>query len=392
MARRWRMLAVLFLARITMAFQFQAVAALSPVVMREFDAGLSDVGLLIGLYLAPGIVISYPGGAIGARFGDRNAVAAGMVLMVVGGTLMALGATWEAQLAGRLLAGTGGIVLNVLMAKMVQDWFAGREIATAMAVYLNSWPLGIAAALVVLPAVAGAGGYAAAGATVTGLVALGLALFLAGYRAPPGMGAARVPRARLPGRQLGAILLVGSIWALFNGALGAVFGFGPAMLAERGWGLAEASSATSLVMWLVALASPLGGILADRTGRRDALLVLGVLGFAAGMVAAALAGAAVPATVLVVFAVVGLACGLAVGPITSMPAAVLSPESRAAGMGVYYTLFYTTAVVFPALAGAIAERAGSAAFAFLLGAVALIACLPLLAVFRASRHRPPRAA
>jgi hypothetical protein len=32
------------------------------------------------------------------------------------------------------LAGTGGVLLNVLMSKMVTDWFAGKEIATSMAV------------------------------------------------------------------------------------------------------------------------------------------------------------------------------------------------------------------------------------------------------------------
>jgi MFS family permease len=67
--------------------------------------------------------------------------------MVVGGLVMAFGVGWPAQLSGRLLAGFGGVLLNVLMSKMVTDWFAGREIATAMAIYVNSWPFGIAIAL-----------------------------------------------------------------------------------------------------------------------------------------------------------------------------------------------------------------------------------------------------
>ena len=45
------------------------------------------------------------------------------------------------------------MLLNVLMSKMVTDWFAGKEIGTAMAVFLNSWPLGIALALLALPIV-----------------------------------------------------------------------------------------------------------------------------------------------------------------------------------------------------------------------------------------------
>jgi hypothetical protein len=42
-------------------------------------------------------------------------------------------------------------VLNVISSKMVADWVAECEIATAMALFLNSWPFGIAIALLVLP-------------------------------------------------------------------------------------------------------------------------------------------------------------------------------------------------------------------------------------------------
>ncbi len=366
-----------------MAFQFQAVAALSPVMMREFGVGLSEIGILIGLYLAPGIVIALPGAAIGRRLGDKRAIAGGMLLMIAGSLLMVLGHSWAAQMAGRVAAGTGGILLNVLMTKLVQDWFAGREIATAMAIYLNSWPVGIAVALLVLPAAADVGGYAAAGWTVTALIAVGLILFVSGCQVAGTAGQSGAARAPLSRSELAGILLVGLIWALFNGALGIVFGFGPAMLSERGWTLGEASSTTSLVLWLVAVGAPLGGVLADWTGRRDVLLLVGVLGFAAAMVAAAATGE----HAVSVFAIMGLAAGLAVGPITSMPAEVLSAESRALGMGVYYTLFYAAAVAFPMLAGALADGAGTASATFLLGTGLLLACGPVLAIHRARAAR-----
>jgi hypothetical protein len=59
---RWLILAVLFLARTAMAFQFQAVAAVSSVVVADFGIDYTQLGLLIGLYLLPGTVIAYPGG------------------------------------------------------------------------------------------------------------------------------------------------------------------------------------------------------------------------------------------------------------------------------------------------------------------------------------------
>jgi len=63
MANRWGVLGLLFLVRTTMAFQFESVAAISPVLQRDFGVGLGEIGTLIGLYLLPGVVIALPGGA-----------------------------------------------------------------------------------------------------------------------------------------------------------------------------------------------------------------------------------------------------------------------------------------------------------------------------------------
>src|SRR6202020_1914646 len=138
-----------------MAFQFQSVAAVAPLLGDTFGVSLADIGLLIGLYFAPVLVLALPGGAIGRRFGDRPKVVASLLLMLVGELAMALSPSWVVQIAGRLV---GGVMFNVQMTKMVADWFAGQEIATAMAIFVNSWPAGIALSLVCLPLVATAFG------------------------------------------------------------------------------------------------------------------------------------------------------------------------------------------------------------------------------------------
>jgi hypothetical protein len=45
------------------------------------------------------------------------------------------------------------------MSKMVADWFAGREIRLAMAVFVNSFPIGVGLALLSLGAAAEAFGW-----------------------------------------------------------------------------------------------------------------------------------------------------------------------------------------------------------------------------------------
>src|ERR1700692_5022710 len=105
---RWGILAVLFTVRATMALQFQRLAAAAPLLSSEYGVGLADVGVLIGLYFAPGVALALPGGAIGQRFGDKATVVGALLLMLAGSVAMASAASWNMQIARRVIAGAGG--------------------------------------------------------------------------------------------------------------------------------------------------------------------------------------------------------------------------------------------------------------------------------------------
>jgi len=376
--QRWNVLIILFVARLSMAFQFQSVASLSPAIMKAYGVGLGDIGLLISLYLAPGIAFALPGGEIGRRFGDKRVVLFGLALMMAGGLVMAFAPTWHWQIAGRIGAGIGGVVLNVLMSKMVTDWFAGKEIATAMAIFVNSWPVGIALCLFLLPMIAATQGVAAALLITAVFCALGFVLFAALYIAPSRAGsAAMLPAAAWPRPPaIRAMVVAGTIWGLFNAALGMVFGFGTVLLVERGWDLAAAGSATSLVLWMVSLSVPFGGVLADKTGKHVEIMLIGFALFAVALLTATRTGAVIPA-----FIALGLVGGLSAGPVMSLPARVLTPPLRAVGMGIHFTLFYVFVVATPIIAGVLSTRIGTAAAAFDFGAFMLALCFPAYWVF-----------
>jgi len=383
MANRWTILAALFLARSAMGFQFQSVASLSPLISDSYGASLADIGFLIGLYLAPGLIVALPGGAIAARFGDKRVVNLAMAMMLAGCVLISFGPGWNSLMAGRILAGVGGVMLNVVMTKMVVDWFAGREMSTALAIFINSWPVGIGLGLVALPYVAETYDLAAAWSFVMVYVAVGWAVFAGIYRAPENAAsvATSVTAVSFPVVALG---LAGVIWALYNAALAMVFSFGVEVLIERGWALASAGSLTSSFMFVASIALPLGGILADRTGRRDTVIAVSLLGYACLMPLLLYAPAgAVP----VVLAVAGALFALGGGPIMTLPAMVLSPKSRAFGMGVFFTIYYVLMMLAPGLAGALAEWTGSVGSAIWLGVGMVLICLLALVLFRQSVAR-----
>ena len=331
-----------------MAFQFQSVAAVAPLLGHTFGVSLADIGWLIGLYFAPGVALALPGGAIGKRFGDKPTVIAALLLMLVGELAMALSHSWPVQIAGRLVSGAGGVMLNVQMTKMVADWFAGKEIATAMAIFVNSWPAGIALSLVSLPPIATAFGIEAVYLAVAALIALGLVFFAPAYPSPPNdHDDVRQPDRRGPiATTLTALIAAGLIWGLFNVGFAMIFSFGPSMLDERGWSISAAGSVISIVLWLGGDLGAARRLLADRTGRPNLILPVGCIVFAVLMIVLPRSDA-----VISTITAIGLLSGLPAGPMMSLPARVLKAETRAIGMGIFYTLYYGTMMLGPVVGG-----------------------------------------
>ena len=378
MNNRWSILAVLFLVRLTMAFQFQTIAALSPFLIDSFALALADIGLLIGVFLAPGVIIAVPGGAIAARFGDKRVVAGALALMLFGAVLTTLASDWNMLIAGRLIAGVGGVLLNIVTTKLLVDWFAGREIATAMAIFVNSWPIGIALALLILPPTAQASGVGSAWWIVVAMVTASLVLFAALYRAPPGLkeAEASVKITKLP---LVPLALAGLIWALYNTGLAMVFSFGPAFFLQNGWDAASSARLISAFMIAFSLAVPFGGLLADRMGATDAVIYTSMLAFAA-LIPIVLFGPAV--LTVPAFLLAAVLFSLAAGPVMTLPSAVLSPEMRAFGMGVFFSIYYGVMMIAPRIAGAMADASGDVGTALLSGVGAALACVAALWFFR----------
>ena len=215
--QRWIILAVLFLARTAMGFQFQAVGALSSLVIADLGIDYGKLGLLIGLYLLPGVVIAYPGGLLGRHFGDKRTVIVGLALMIAGGLLTMSSNDYAGILAGRLISGVGAVLLNVLLTKMTTDWFIGREIGTALALLVSSWPIGIGIALVTLPWIAVHGSIGMAFGSTAAAAAVVLIAIAILYRVPPPRCMARCHQAESDER---ACRCASSAWCRWRDSYG----------------------------------------------------------------------------------------------------------------------------------------------------------------------------
>lgn len=384
---RWTILGVLFFSRAAMGFQYQSIGSTAHALQEQLGFNFGQVGTLIGIYFVTGIVLAIPGGALGAKFGSKNIVLVGLAFMAVGSALAAYLSSWPGQAIARILAGTGGVLVNVLMAKMVSDWFAGKEIATAMGIFVNSWPVGIALALIAIPPISSAYGLGGAQVAAAIWAAIGFVLVAAAYSSPKEVAvASSQPQPpfsnQLDRRTLLLVLLAGMVWGWFNAAFAMVFSFGPANLMELGFGAAAAGVAVSFVMWGSMISVPLGGLVADRTGRPALTIVLSA---SAALVLIIVTSGAFAS--YAIFPLLGFVIGLAAGPIMALPAQTLAPGQRAIGMGVFFTIFYAVMVFAPIVAGKLAARAGTAQAGYIIGAAFMALGLICFGLFLTLRAR-----
>jgi len=369
-------LAAFVAVRLSAGFQFHSVAVVAPLLVPALGLSYTEAGSLIGAYVLPAVLLSIPGGLVIQRFGDRPVLLASLALCAAGAALAAAATGFAAMLAGRVVAGTGGALVQIIVLKMATDRFAGPRMTTATATALTAWPLGIALALAVLGALAQWAGWRAAlaAAAVYPVLALAFAWRAAGVFP----ASAQAPAAHLrdfAGSRLAGLLpalAISLAWLLLNTGFSGFLAFTPTWLADIGRPLDRAGAAASLTGWALVAAQPFGGWIADRLRRPSLLLTISVAGSALGILATLPALGAEPLYVLV-----GLAMGLGPGVLGAALAMSARPEQRALAFALFATGSGAGSMLGPSLSGVVVDLSGTPAAAIVLaGGMMACALLP----------------
>jgi predicted MFS family arabinose efflux permease len=375
---RWIVLAVLFAARAATGFQFQSIGSAATALMPGLGLGYAEIGMLLGAYLLPGVVVAFPAGLIGQRVSEKTLGLVGLLMMALSGVALSHAEGLMTALAARTVGGIGATILALAATKMTTDWFDGREIVLAMSLLQMSWPFGAMVALPVQSWLLQASGWPAVmlSAAVCALAVLA-AFFLLPRTAPQVQATAMAQSVgRLPPGVLLPVIVAGVIWGVMNLSCVLFFSYAPLLLRAQGLTPTMAASLTSLAIWFTIVAIPVGGYLVHRSGQPVAAIV------GCGLVAAlalALFAAGIHPTVI------GLVFGAAIGPLSgailSLPVRVLEPRDRSLGFGVFYTCFYVLMALGPSAAGRLQDAWNTPAAALFGGAALLLSMVPLVSVF-----------
>ena len=386
LASRWTLLTLIFFARIGVGFQFIAVAALMSQLQNDLQLGYGEIGLLLGSFMITAILLSIPNSIVATFLGDRVTLLGGLGALVIGGIILAESSDFSTALVGRLFGGIGAVFITVTGAKVLTDRFAGKEIATAMSFLGVAWPVGIALGLSVLPfATQWQDWRAAVYLTIVlpAVAAVTLSIMpLTPEKASERGGEPASQFWKISRREFRLVILGGLAWTLMSSGGYVVFSsFAPVYLAEQGVTQAEAGLMVSILSWLIIVTIPLGGYLVDQTGQSDKAIWIGCLVAAAAIAMIPVGGP------IIVWIVLSAALGITVGAVMALPSEVLSTNSRATGMGVFYTLYYAGTAGLPALAGWLHEITGNVEAVIWFSAVCLVLSPITLLAFRKLQQR-----
>ena len=366
---RWIILALLFIARIGLGFQFQTLGSVSNVLVEELHLNYLQIGSLIGLFMVPGMILAIPAGFAGRFMSDRFIVGLGLLTLAAGGGLAALAGSFEMLAAGRLICGVGFVVSTIFFTKIIADWFVGKELATAMSILVMSWPFGIAAGQV------GHGWIAAHYDWRLAFVVASIYCLVSGFlvmvfcRDAPGVvrptGGFRFNLSR---RELLLTLIAALVWALFNAGYVVYLSFAPRALVAGGYDMVPALTVISLGSWVMILSGAVCGQIADRSGKSDLILYICMAAAIVALFALFVTPLAIPSSLL--FGLMGMAPA---GVIMALTADAVKPENRAVGMGVFFSVYFLVQAPAPAIAGWLYDQTADA-FWPILFAISLFFC------------------
>ena len=374
---RWTILALGTAAQASYSAVFLGLPVLAPHFQREYELGLVEIGLVLAAVNAGSIVTLLPWGLLTDRVGERAVLAAGLAAAAVA----LAGASFAPDLGllvlALVVAGAAGASVNAASGRAVMSWFAAAQRGFALGIRQTAVPLGGAAAALVLPPVAAAGGLRAGILVLAGGCLLTALAGAAGLReAPPD-----------DGEPLGDVahpLRDGRIWrlsvgsSLLIGAQTSILAFAVLFLhGERGLSTAAAAGVLATMQALGAGLRVATGRWSDRIGARIAPLLRLSFALAAALaLSAALSGA--PLALLVPALVAAGALSLSWNGLSFTATAELAGRARSgAALGFQQTALSVAAAATPPVFASLVH-ASSWAVAFGLAALLPLAGAGLL--------------
>lgn len=349
--RRWLVLLASVVSFFAIGATFFAVPPLIPELVARFGLSNFRIGLLMGAISVPAVLLAVPVGLAVDRWPPRRVGALSLAVMLVGAVTFALAPSFVLLFIGRLVFGLGGLVINLLLARLLTLAFRGRELALAMGVFMATYPASMITVYSLHPLLLDRVGWRNELLVLAALVVVSMPLFLASVRRTEAVDGGEVPPAKVSLTVTPSLWVLAVVWLLFFAVHASVLTFAPTW---AGGGSAALLTVT-LVMWVAMIGSPVVGTIIDRTARPNRWLVGGLLVQATFLGAMALNRLDPTSAMLGV----GLAAAVVPTAVYALPGRLVAADRVGFAFGFITSFSNIGTLAGPATAGRLIDVAGS---------------------------------
>jgi MFS transporter, FSR family, fosmidomycin resistance protein len=349
---------------------------LFPLLKVAFGVGYTELGLLMTLFFAASGLAQTPAGFLVDRIGAAPVLIGGLSLLAGGALLAGLAPSYTLLLPVAVLMGLGNSVFHPSDYAILSRRISPSRMARAFSVHTVGGTLGWAAAPVVVLALASASSWRVA-LVATGLAGLAIAGLLIANREQIEIEPVRHPAGHEARGTKGVLftlpVVVCFLYFCFQAvSLSATQSFLPISLNHlHGTPLEVATTTVTAFMLGSAVGTLAGGVVADRSGRLQTIIIGGVLAGALVMLLLAFV-ALPPAALLAAVAVAGALTG-STTPSRDLLVRRAAPEGATGRVfGFVYSGLDLGGTVTPAIAGALIDHDRPRAVLLLIAAVMAI--------------------
>ncbi|MGH9201471.1 MAG: MFS transporter [Vicinamibacterales bacterium] len=289
-ALRWGVLFFVSIAMFGNYYVYDSIAPLADILRTQLGFSSTQVGTLNAIYSAPNVFMVLIGGVIVDRIGTRTSTLVFTAICLAGALLTAASGTFAMMAFGRLVFGLGAESMIVAITAALGQWFKGRQLGFAFGLNLSIARAGSYAADL---SPAWAGDAYASGWRAPLLVAVSFAIVaLVGAAIYWILERRAEPRYALGMPQPPDRLVWSDLWrfdrsywyivGLCVTFYSVIFPFRSTFAIEyfqnaHGLSLERAGEMNGYVFLAAIFATPLFGLLVDRTGRRSFFMAIGSL-------------------------------------------------------------------------------------------------------------------
>ena len=133
--RRWFLLAIMCLSLVMVVMSVSGLNVALPSIQRDLDASASALQWIIDSYALVFAALLLPAGALGDRFGRKQALMVGLVVFAAGSVVSGLGTGAGQVIAGRVVTGVGAAFVMPATLSLLTTIFPPHERRKAIAMW-----------------------------------------------------------------------------------------------------------------------------------------------------------------------------------------------------------------------------------------------------------------